>query len=83
MTEIIFGSIIIALLVHHFLYVKEVNRQTKVYIKAIMAKDLRDFDTSEVMEKAVKEKPEEPEFVPVANVSDREFNELIKEEIGG
>ena len=84
MTEVILGLIIVAILVGHFLYVQETNKQFKTLVKAVMAKNLKELDISETPQvKAEEGKPELPDLVPVENASDEEFDKAIKEEIGG
>lgn len=73
-------------LIYHFLYVKEANKERKDLVKALMARDLPEYDTSIRSEK--KEpglEREEPEFVPMSEAieNDRIFEKMLKNEMEG
>lgn len=76
MTEIILGTIIIGLLVKS--YFEEVNnkKERKELVKAVMAKNLQEYDSSSIMDK---EPPEEklPEELAFDDVSQSQFEKAL------
>ncbi len=81
MTEILLTIIILALLAYHAWYVWEHDKQTKLLTKAVLSKDLTELNKSEIIEKtpAISKKQEE-ELIPFDELSDKQFEKLIKQE---
>jgi hypothetical protein len=73
--------VIVSLLVEIAYLTKSHKDQLKDLLKAVIAKNLHELNTSTIIE-SEKSKPikeVEPEFVPIEQVDDKKFNELIKQ----
>ena len=85
MTEIIFGAIIVGLM-GLLVYEKYENKQERSkFINALLSKTPEQFRDLELTEKVKPiEAPQkaEPEFVAEQDMSDKEFQEMIKKDIG-
>lgn len=85
MTDIILGIIIIALLIGHVLYARDAQALIKSLTKAVMAKDLRDFDISEKIQDNTKNpvasNQAESEFVSIDGADSKLFERMLKQEL--
>lgn len=54
-------------------HLKQIENNTK----AIMAKDLTDYTQSKIAEEVIKEPESDPDIVPVSELTDDEFKDLI------
>ena len=88
-TEIILGIVILILLVDKYLTARDVSRQNKVMLKAIMSKNLHEFDSSERIEKEgdLTENMEfvdtAPELVPLSELNDDEYEKFMTNQLEG
>lgn len=74
--------VIIALLVY-IAYQEHGHRQErKKMMEAVMAKDLTEFKQGEMTEKLEPEEEKPPEFMPIEEASEEEFNKAIKKDLG-
>jgi len=76
-----FGSILIV----HVWMIKANHKKDKEFLKAFMARNLPEFDHSEVLERnkgSTTSTVPENEFVPSENVSDELFKKAISRELG-
>ena len=87
-TEIVLGVVILVILVYHYLYVRETNSRHGELVKAIMAKNLREYDDSKIIENRQKKGETDkiiqdiPEFIPMEDASDEIFEKHIQEQLG-
>jgi len=81
MTEIILLIIILALLGYHAWYVSEHDKQTNMFTRALFSKDINDFTNSEIINKTPKMKVKEEELVPFDELSDKQFEKIIKQQV--
>lgn len=80
-TEILFFLLAVLTLVYHSWYVNENMEQIKMLTKALMSKNLKEFDESELVgQLPTREEVETEELVDIRDISDKEFNKLIKEQ---
>lgn len=77
MTEIILGLIIIALLVKG--YFDEINnkKERKELVKAVMAKNLQEFDSSTIIEKQEPKEDKLPDEIPFDEISYPQFEKAL------
>ena len=78
--ELILGGIIVAVIVGHFFYVKETNKEKSKLINALISKnaeELRDLELTEKVKPITPEIPEEPVLVPESELTDEEFEEKV------
>ena len=78
--ELILGVIIVAVIVGHFFYVKETNKEKSKLINALISKnaeELRDLELTEKVKPITPEIPEEPMLVPESELTDEEFEEKV------
>lgn len=54
-------------------HLKQIENSTK----ALMAKDLTDYTQSKIAEEVIKEPESDPDIVPVSELTDDEFKDLI------
>ena len=84
MTEIIFGSIILAL-IGVILYDKHENKKERSkLINAILSKtpeQFRDLELADKVKPIETPKKAEPEFVAESEITDKQFQEMIKKEV--
>jgi DNA-binding HxlR family transcriptional regulator len=80
MTEILLTIIILALLAYHAWYVQEHDKQTKLLTKAVLSKDLTELNNSEIIEKTPAISKKEDILIPIEELSDKQFDKLIKQE---
>ena len=84
MTEIIFGSIILAL-IGVILYEKhESKKERSKLINALLAKtpeQFRDLELAEKVKPIEAPKKAEPEFVAESEITDKQFQDMIKKEV--
>lgn len=80
MTEIILLIIILALLGYHAWYVSEHDKQTNMFTRALLSKDINDFTSSEIATKTPKMKVKEEDLVPFDELSDKQFEKIIKQQ---
>lgn len=83
MTEILLGSIILALIVVNvYLYGKmlEVNER---YMRAFMAHNLTDYTQSEIMKKEEPAQKVQEEFVPLGEADEGVFSKYLKQNEDG
>lgn len=84
--ELILGGIILILIVGHFLYVRETNKEKTKLVNALISRsatELRDLELTEKVKPIVPPIPLEPSFVPEADLTDEEFMERIEKEGNG
>lgn len=81
MSEIILGLVIIALIVGHFLYVRESNKQILELSKLVKAKDSIEFASAKKIELNETMTPQVEEFSSVDTLSDDQFMQKLKESI--
>ena len=85
-TEMILGGIIVVTLIGHFFYVRESNKEKSKLLNAIIARngqEMRDLELTDKVAPIKPEVPQEPQFIPEAELSDEEFEEkVIGKEIG-
>ena len=81
MTEIILLIIILALLGYHAWYVNEHDKQTNMFTRALLSKDINDFTNSEIINKTPKMKVKEEELIPFDELSDKQFEKIIKQQV--
>ena len=82
MTEIILGIVIAALLVMQAVTAYIANKHIEELTKALIAKSLTEMSTAKMIEKQPVDTEEVlPEMMPVDNMSDSEFNNLIKRQL--
>ena len=78
--DLVLGGLIVALIVGHFFYVKETNKEKSKLINALISKnaeELRDLELTEKVRPITPEIPEEPMLVPEAELTDEEFEEKV------
>lgn len=69
----------VTFVIYHFIYVKEANKKHHELVKAIMAKNLREYDDSVLVENRSKTQKNDsivtdiPEFMPADQVDDKTF----------
>lgn len=80
MTEIILTIIILALLVYHAWYVREHDGQVEMLTRAVMSKDLTELNNSEIIKKTPAIKKKEEDLIPFEELSDKQFEKIIKQE---
>ena len=83
MTEIILGLIVLSLLVYHAWYVRETNKKQKEMIKAIMSKNLQEYEASEIIEKATNEEVKPPDEQPMGELDQKDFDKFIDKQVNG
>ena len=80
---LILTAIIFALMGYHFLYEKEERKEREKLTNALISKSVKEF--KELEEPVVGKTPEEPqvaeELIPPSQLSDKDFDKFIKEEI--
>ena len=81
MTEILLFTLSILILAYHAWYVREHDKEVKMLTKALLSKDLTEFTQSEVQEKVGKKEPPKEEFVELKDLSDKQFDKLITNQI--
>ena len=82
MTEILLFTLSISILAYHAWYVREHEKEVKMLTKALLSKDLTEFTESEIKEKKVgKKEPPKEEFVELKDLSDKQFDKLITNQI--
>lgn len=79
MTEILLFTLSLSILGYHAWYVREHDKEVKMLTKALLAKDLTEFTQSEV--KVGKKEPPKEEFVELKDLSDKQFDKLITNQI--
>ena len=80
----ILAGIILAILVYHAYYVREVNKEKSKLINALISKnavELRDLELTEKVKPIETAVDKQPDLVPEAEITDDEFDKAIKEEI--
>ena len=78
--DLVLGGLIVALIVGHFFYVKETNKEKSKLINALISKnaeELRDLELTEKVRPITPEIPEEPVLVPESELTDEEFEEKV------
>jgi DNA-binding HxlR family transcriptional regulator len=80
MTEVLLTIIILAILVYHAWYVQEHDKQVKLLTKAVLSKDLTELNNSEIIEKTPATIKKEEDLIPFEELSDKQFEKLIKQE---
>ena len=78
--DLVLGGLIVALIVGHFFYVKETNKEKSKLINALISKnaeELRDLELTEKVKPITPEIPEEPVLVPESELTDEEFEEKV------
>lgn len=78
MIDLFLASIILALIVDRWFLTREYTKQNEKYMKALMAKNLQEFDQSVIMDKSKPEAPKEPEFVPIEQADEKLWSAAIK-----
>lgn len=83
MITILFTIIILAQLIFIAWLIQSNQETTKKLIKALLSDDVTEFTNSEIAEKVVtkKQKEKEPDLVPLAELSDEDFNKAIKNQL--
>lgn len=60
------------------------DRQQKMLIEALMSRDVNEFVSAQLSQRPVKkQKNNDSDMVPLADMSDEEFSKLIKKQIKG
>jgi len=80
MTEILLTLIIIALLGYHAWYVKEHDKQTNMFTRALLSRDINDFTNSEIVQKTPNLKKNVDDLIPIDELSDKQFEKIIKQQ---
>lgn len=87
MTEVILGLIVLASLGLNGWLIYRYQEQEKTFITALLSKNVEEFAKAEVKQKVEPKKKKEPvtpdEFVPVTDLSDEQFERVIKKEVDG
>ena len=65
---------------YHAWYVHEHDKQIKLLTKAVISKDLTELNNSEIIEKTPAIKKKADEFIPFEELSDKQFEKIIKQE---
>lgn len=78
MNDFVLGVVCLALIVFSAYSNHQASEDRKKFIKALLAKDLRDFDTSEKIEHEEVKEEEEPDSVPLDGMSDDDFHKQIQ-----
>lgn len=83
MTEIILGLTIFGLLLHHTWYVNQINKEKNKLINSLVAKNADELAKLEFSDKTevIKAEMPQPDLTPMEDVSDDEFDKIIKKEI--
>ena len=81
--DVILALLIVGILIYHFVYVKETNKQMMELTKAVMAKDLTDYTLNKSIEEQEVTETIPNEFVPVEEADERLFDKMIKRQAGG
>lgn len=85
MIEVILTVIIVVIILGHLLYVRDAQALIKSLTKAVMAKDLRDFDISEKGQSNIKRPVEveqgESEFVSIDLADSKLFDRMLQQEL--
>ena len=80
----ILAGIVLAILGYHAYYVKEVNKEKSKLINALISKnavELRDLELTEKVKPIETAVDKPPDLVPESDITDKEFDKAIKEEI--
>ncbi len=81
MNELVLGIVCLALIGYSAYSNHQASEDRKKFIKALLAKDLRDFDVSEKIEKQEDVPVEPPDEMPVEQLPDDEFHRQIKAQL--
>ena len=80
----ILAGIIVAILVYHYYYVREVNKEKSKLINALISKsatELRDLELTEKVKPIETPVVKEPDLIPEADITDEDFDKAMKEEV--
>lgn len=78
MNDFFLGVVCLALVAFLAYSNKQASEDRKRFIKALLAKDLRDFDTSEKIEHEEAKEEVLPDSLPIEGMSDDDFHKQIK-----
>ena len=78
MTEIILGLTILGLLIYHAWYVKQSDVKQNKLLKAIMAKNLQEYESSEIIEKNSTKPDDLPDDIEIEDLEEKGFQNYIK-----
>ena len=75
--------VILALISYHGYYVREVNKERKKLINALVSKNAQEMTNHELADKTKIEPvtPKPPDFIPSENLTEEQFDNMIKNEI--
>lgn len=79
-TEIVLALLVIGILIYHFVYTKETNKQIMELTKAVMAKDLTDYTINKTVEDQEVVETPEPDAVLSDQADERLFDKMIKDQ---
>lgn len=82
MTELILAGLIVVILVYHSWYVRETNKRHKELVKAVMSKNLQEYQATDIMDTESKE-VEPPDELPLEELDDSQFTKLIDKQVNG
>lgn len=77
MNDLVLGVVCLALIGYSIYTHRQFSEDRKLFIKAILAKDLRDLDTSEQIEKEDQKESVPVDEIPLESVDDDEFHKQI------
>lgn len=79
-TVIFLCIIVVAQVVERYFYAKEMNKQLGNAVKAIMSRNINEFMAATLVDKASEEVKINTDEELVSDLSDKDFNDLIKRE---
>jgi len=81
----ILAAIVVAVLVYHAYYVREVNKEKSKLINALISKsaaELRDLELTEKVKPIEPPIVKEQDLIPEAEATDEEFAKVMEKEVG-
>jgi predicted Holliday junction resolvase-like endonuclease len=57
---------------------RQFKSERKDLMKAVMAKNLQEYTSATIIESSKPKKQQEPDLIPIEEVSDKKFSEVIK-----
>lgn len=82
MIELILAGLMVVMLVYHAWYVRETNKRHKELVKAVMSKNLQEYQATDIMDTESKE-VEPPDELPLEELDDSQFTKLIDKQVNG
>lgn len=77
---IVLAIVIVAQIVERYFYAKEMNKQLGNAVKAIMSRNINEYMAATLVDKAADEVKIDSDEQLVTDLSDKDFDDLIKEQ---